>query len=436
MSTNNHSQPPAQGVRTGHPYLNAPHIQPESGSPTPQAGRGLGGGVSRRTFLVSLAGGLIALACSDTDDAASTATSELPSPTTDPPTSPATIAPAPTATPLPEASLEEKVAQMLMVGYRGTTTDNIDPTAEALAAGRLGNTVLFDHNVVGPGQLAALDAWLQDGRATPMLISVDQEGGRVARLRPDKGFPETVTALFLGNRNDLDLTYRYASGMAGAMAAAGINLNLAPVVDVNVSPSNPAIGLHERSFSADPDVVAQQALTFIQAHHDAGVLCTLKHFAGHGSSTADSHLGFVDVTTTWSEAELIPFQRVIEAGQADAIMTAHIFNANIDPTYPGTLSEATINGLLRTQLGYDGVVITDDMQMGAISQYFGFDRAIELAILAGSDIISVANTLTYDPNAAQRAFDAVMAAVARGIVTEERIDQSYRRILLLKARLA
>jgi beta-N-acetylhexosaminidase len=182
--------------------------------------------------------------------------------------------------------------------------------------------------------------------------------------------------------------------------------------------------------------VAQQALTFIRANHDAGVLCTLKHFAGHGSSTADSHLGFVDVTTTWSEAELIPFRRVIEAGQADAIMTAHIFNANIDPVYPGTLSEATINGLLRTQLGYDGVVITDDMQMGAISQYFGFDRAIELAVLAGSDIISVANTLTYDPNAAERAFDAVMTAVGRGSVTEERIDQSYRRILLLKARLA
>jgi beta-N-acetylhexosaminidase len=269
-----------------------------------------------------------------------------------------------------------------------------------------------------------------------MLISVDQEGGQVARLRPDKGFPETVSPLFLGNRNDLDLTYRYASGMAEAMAAAGINLNLAPVVDVNVNPSNPAIGLHERSFSADPEVVAQQALTFIQAHHDSGVLCTLKHFAGHGSSTADSHLGFVDVTTTWTESELIPFQRVIEAGQADAIMTAHIFNANIDPTYPGTLSEATINGLLRTQLGYDGVVITDDMQMGAISQYFGFDRAIELAIFAGSDIISVANTLSYDPNAAQRTFDAVMAAVARGSVTEDRIDQSYRRILLLKTRLA
>ena len=345
------------------------------------------------------------------------------------------MTPAPTATPAPQASLEEKVAQMLMVGFRGTAPSNMDTTAASITAGRLGNTVYFDHNVVSPGQLAALDAWIQEGRSPPMLISVDQEGGRVARLRPDKGFAETVTPLFLGNRNDLDLTYRYASGMAKAMAATGINLNLAPVVDVNVNPSNPAIGLHERSFSADPEVVAQQALTFIQAHHEAGVLCTLKHFAGHGSSTADSHLGFVDVTTTWSERELIPFQRVIEAGKADAVMTAHIFNANIDPVYPGTLSEATINGLLRTQLGYDGVVITDDMQMGAISQYFGFGQAIELAILAGSDIISVANTLTYDHNAAQRTFDAVMAAVARGGVSEERINQSYQRILKLKSRL-
>ena len=325
---------------------------------------------------------------------------------------------------------------MIMVGFRGTQPDNVDAFAAVLTAGHIGNTVLFDHNVVGPGQLANLDAWLQDGRTTPMLIAVDQEGGYVARLRPDKGFPETVSAQYLGSRNDLDLTYRYAASMARAMADAGINLNLAPVLDVNVNPQNPAIARYERSFSADPEVVAEQALTFIQAHHDNGVLCTLKHFAGHGSSTADSHLGFVNVTDTWSERELIPFQRVVEAGQADAVMTAHIFNARIDPEYPGTLSHATVTGLLREQLGYDGVVLTDDMQMGAISQYFGFDQAIELAILAGADIISVANSLIYDANAAQRTFDAVMGSITTGHVTEERIDQSYRRIMALKSRLA
>ena len=396
--------------------------------------RGPGGGVTRRSFLAAIAGGVAAIACSDSPDEPPTATAKPLAPTAIPPSPTSTAVPTPTPTPAPQASLEEKIAQMIMVGFQGTEPANIDSFVHQLAAGRIGNTVLFDHNVVGPGQLAALDAWLQDGRTTPMLISIDQEGGYVARLRPDKGFPETVSAQYLGARNSTDLTYQYAASMAKAMQEAGINLNLAPVVDLNVNPQNPAIGHYQRSFSADPDVVTGHALAFIRAHHDHGVLCTLKHFAGHGSSAADSHLGFVDVTDTWTERELIPFQRVIEVGEADAVMTAHIFNANVDPTYPGTLSHATITGLLRERLGYGGVVITDDMQMGAISQYFGFDQAIELAILAGADIISIANALTYDPNAAQRTFDAFMAGVTSGRITEDRIDQSYRRIIAIKAR--
>jgi beta-N-acetylhexosaminidase len=328
------------------------------------------------------------------------------------------------------------VAQMLMVGFSGQDANTADGTVAAISSGRLGNTVLFDRNIVSPPQLKALDDALQGLAPGPMLISTDEEGGYVARLRPENGFPPTVSAEYLGNQNDLNLTYRYAASMAGALRDSGINLNLAPDVDVNVNPSNPVIGQYERSFSADPEVVAQQALTFIRAHHDAGILCTLKHFAGHGSSTADSHLGIVDVTNTWTEKELIPFQRVIDAGQADAIMTAHIFNGNIDSEYPGTLSKPTITGLLREKMGYDGVVITDDMQMGAIRQYFGFERAVELAIVAGADIIAIANTLAYDPGEADAAFNAVMAALSKGSVSEARIEQSYTRIQRLKSRIA
>jgi beta-N-acetylhexosaminidase len=295
--------------------------------------------------------------------------------------------------------------------------------------------VLFDRNVVSPEQLAIFTADVSKLPASPPLISMDQEGGYVARLRPDKGFPETVTALYLG-QHDLAVTRQYGNTIASTLKAAGINLNLAPVVDVNVNPASPAIGYYERSFSSDPEEVAEHALEFIRAHHDHGVLTTLKHFAGHGSATTDSHLGITDVSETWSPDELIPFQRIIDAGEADAIMTAHLVNNQLDPEYPGTLSRPTITGLLRDQMGFDGVVITDDMQMGAIRQYYGYEHALQLAILAGADILAIANMLEYDPTLPQRTFDAVLAAVQAGTITEERIDQSYQRIMNLKARLA
>jgi beta-N-acetylhexosaminidase len=323
---------------------------------------------------------------------------------------------------------------MIMVGYEGTTLADLDATAAALRAGKLANLVLFDRNVVSPSQLTSFTSDVSRLTTSRPLIAIDQEGGYVARLRPDKGFPETVTALFLGN-NDISVTRDYGTSIARTLRSAGVNLNLAPVVDVNVNPESPAIGYWERSFSGDPEAVAEHALAFIRAHHEQGVLTTLKHFAGHGSATADSHLGITDVTATWSRDELIPFRRVIEAGEADAVMTAHLVNAQIDPAYPGTLSTPTITGILREELGFDGVVVTDDMQMGAIREAYGYDHAIELAILAGADIIAVANMLVYGPALAVNTFDVIMAAVRSGTVPEARIDQSYRRIMSLKARL-
>lgn len=223
--------------------------------------------------------------------------------------------------------------------------------------------------------------------------------------------------------------------MAQVLASVGVNLNLAPVVDLNVNPDNPVIGALGRSFSADPAVVTRQALAFIDAMHADGILCTLKHFPGHGSSTADSHLGFVDVTNTWSPTELEPFRNIINAGKSDAIMTAHIFNARLDPDYPATLSHATITGILRNQLGYDGVVLTDDMQMGAIANYYGFEQAIELAINAGADIISIASTTISGGDAGGRAFAAIADAVAAGRIPAARIDESSARIQRLKQRI-
>ncbi len=346
----------------------------------------------------------------------------------------------------PPVDLDVKIGQMILAGFRGYTLKEKNPIVADLQDRDLGGVVLFDYdvatqkykrNIESPEQLAALDEALQAATPVPpLLISVDQEGGRINRLKPAYGFPPSYSQQYLGTLNDRQFTHECAEITAHTLQSAGINLNLAPVVDLNINPDNPIIGHYERSFSADPDIVTTHSLEVIAAHHEAGVLTTLKHFPGHGSSTGDSHQGFVDVTDTWSEIELEPFRNIIKAGVCDVVMTAHIFNAHLDPDYPATLSKPTITGILRDQLRWNGVVITDDMGMGAITQYFGFETAIELAIKAGADILAYANNSSvFDPTIPARAFQVIKGLAESGVIKESRIDQSYRRIMRLKERL-
>jgi beta-N-acetylhexosaminidase len=346
----------------------------------------------------------------------------------------------------PAADLDVKIGQMILAGFRDDTLKDKNPIVADLHERYLGGVVLFDYdvawqkykrNIRSPEQLQELDADLLDTTPVPpLLISVDQEGGRINRLKPAYGFPPSYSQQYLGMLNDLEFTYDCAETTAQTLRSAHINLNLAPVVDLNINPSNPIIGKYERSFSADPDIVTAHSLEVIKAHHAHGVRTTLKHFPGHGSSTGDSHQGFVDVTDTWSEVELEPFGNIIQSGMCDVVMTAHIFNEHLDPDYPATLSEPTITGILRQQLGWDGVVITDDMGMGAITQYFGFETAIELALKAGADILAYANNSSvFDSTIPARAFEVIKGLVESGVIKEERIDQSYRRIMRLKSQI-
>ena len=196
---------------------------------------------------------------------------------------------------------------MLLVGFRGLAVDQMHPIVADIRDRHLGGVVLFDfdapswsdvRNVESPEQVRALVASLQSFATVPLLVAVDQEGGKVARLDERHGFPPTVSHRFLGEQDNLALTRESAAALAKTLAAVGITLNLAPVVDVNVNPNNPVIGKLDRSFSSDPAVVARHAQAFIEAHHAQGVLCCPKHFPGHGSSTAHSHRGLVDVTDT------------------------------------------------------------------------------------------------------------------------------------------
>jgi beta-N-acetylhexosaminidase len=358
----------------------------------------------------------------------------------------------PSPLPGPSASsvdLRTRIGQMLLVGFRGTTAATAASVLEDIQQRALGGVVLFSfdqptgspvRNIESPSQLAALTAALQAtsldaGAGLPLVISVDEEGGQVARLDPAHGFPATESAAELGARDDPAYTQAAAARMAETLAAAGINLNLAPVVDLDVNPDNPIIGALDRSFSADPDTVIAQASAFVMGHHERQILATLKHFPGHGSSTGDTHLGVVDVTDTWLEVELQPFGTLITNGLADAVLTAHVFNAGLDPDHPATLSHATITGILRDRLGFDAVVLSDDMQMGAIRDAYGYPDAVRLAINAGVDILTIANQQVFEEGIVASTIELVAGMVERGEITEARIDESWRRIQAFKARL-
>jgi len=347
---------------------------------------------------------------------------------------------------LSDMSLEIKIGQMLMVGFRGLTiTNHYDPVVQDIRDRHIGGVILFDQdvpqkqpvrNIQSPSQVRSLVTALQAYAEIPLLIGIDYEGGVINRLKAQYGFPHTVSHQYLGSQNNPQLTHQYASQMAKALAAMGVNLNFAPVVDLNVNPHNPIIGKRERSFSADPTIVSNQAFEFINAHHQQGVLCTLKHFPGHGSSTQDSHLGLVDVTDSWSEPELIPYKKLIPTGQVDAIMTGHLFNKHLDPIYPATLSKKILTELLRQELNYNGVVFSDDIQMKAIAHHYGLKTAVQKAIEAGVDIILIGNNVdVFVEDIATQVTTIIKQLVQTGTISPARIDESYQRIQLLKSKI-
>jgi beta-N-acetylhexosaminidase len=392
--------------------------------------------VTRRRFLTAIGGGLAAAilaACGIGRSAQPTPSSSA----------------APTGTPQPEPSstsepsLRDRIGQMLLVGFRGLTVEEAGEIVSDIGDRNLGGILLFDtdqptdsavRNVESPAQLTALIGGLQALARTPLMVAIDEEGGLVARLDERHGFPPTISAADLGARGDVPFTRQAGQQIAETLDSVGVTLNLAPVVDLNVNPTNPIIGSLGRSFSADPAVVTAQAEAFIEGHRAVGVRTTLKHFPGHGSSTGDTHLGVVDVTDTWSPIELEPFANIVRDGLADAVLTAHVFNATLDPEHPATLSQPTITGILRHQLGWDGVVISDDMQMGAIRDAYGYADAVRLAILAGVDVLTIAQQQVYEPGIVQTTIDLIEGLVRDGSLSEARIDESYARIQALKQR--
>ncbi len=342
-----------------------------------------------------------------------------------------------------KSNLDDQIGQMLMVGFRGTEFGLNSWVVEAIREENTGGVVLFDYdiqtgrykrNIESKDQLKKLTFKLQKFAGGNLFIAVDQEGGEVVRLKPEYGFGETVSAERLGEINDPEFTYEKAFELAGELRECGINMNLAPVVDLNVNPESPAIGKLERSFSADPDKAAVHSGEFIKACHKNKVLCVLKHYPGHGSAKADSHKGFTDVTDTWSKEELVPYRRLTDKGLADAVMTAHVFNGRVDENYPSTLSKETID-ILRDEMGFEGVIISDDMQMGAIRENYTLNEAVIRAVNADVDMLLFGNNLVYEKDIVRKVKSIIRQAVTEGKISVEEINDSVERIQRLKRKL-
>lgn len=341
-----------------------------------------------------------------------------------------------------DVGLKDKIAQMLLVGFRGTELTNDNPIYHAVKTLHIGGVILFDYdvpsksrprNIQSSAQLTKLIAGLQQLSPAPLWVAIDEEGGKVSRLKSTYGFPHTVSAKFQGMKDDTAITAFYAAQTAATLAALGVNLNFAPCVDIDVNPDCPIIGKLERSFSIDPDKVVKHAGIWIAEHTKQSVLTCPKHFPGHGSATHDTHAGSVDVTATWQEAELIPYRKLIADNAVRLIMTSHVFNAHLDTTYPATFSKAILTGLLREQLGFTGIILSDDLAMGAIARHYPLEEALEKAINAGVDVLCLSNNGdAYDPHIADKALNIIYRLVRTGKITPQRIDQSYQRILRIK----
>ncbi len=341
--------------------------------------------------------------------------------------------------------LEQKIGQMLMVGFYGTTASPNSPICKDIKKYNIGSVILFDYNpadkskpknISSKAQVIKLTKQLQacsnDGK---LLIAVDQEGGKVQRLKSKyPGFYGKFPKASDVARMDQAQIYNTYKKMSKELKSSGINYDLAPVVDLDINKKNHVIHGLGRSFGKDPKTVAKYARQFIDAMHHYGVLTSLKHFPGHGSSVGDTHKGFVDVTNLWQKKELEPYRLLKD--DADTVMVAHVFNRKIDPKYPASLSYKTITGKLRHELGYKGVVITDDLQMGAISKKYTIKKTLELAIKAGNDILLIGNQLGVTRAlSTKKIIGDIANMVDKGDIKHETIEDSYYRIQKLKQKL-
>ncbi|MDE3117455.1 MAG: beta-N-acetylhexosaminidase [Nitrospirota bacterium] len=324
-------------------------------------------------------------------------------------------------------SLREQIGQLFMLGFMGTSVT--PELADFIATYKPGGVILFKRNLESVAQIVQLTNDLQKlSPHSPLLISIDQEGGRVSRL--PAGFTIFPPCASLGTCGSYDLAYAAASVTATELHAVGINMNMAPVLDVHTNPANPIIG--DRAFGSDPALVSDLGEATFKGLQDNKVVACGKHFPGHGDTIADSHkeLPLVNGSRERLEAiELPPFHHAFQRGLA-SLMTAHVLYPALDDRYPATLSPTILTGLLRGQMGFDGLVLTDDMEMQAIMDHYGIGDASVRAFQAGADVVLICKEQALQV----AALEAFTKAVEDGTIPQARVEASLRRVALVKQR--
>ncbi len=341
-----------------------------------------------------------------------------------------------------DPALTAQLGQLLLVGFHGTEAEGNAELRHLVCDVKVGGVILYERDVAtrGPRNISSpeqvhrltqdLRALAQSCAGSVPLIAADNEGGSVMRLNARAGYPPALGHGELGAEDDVALTELEARRIGTTLREAGIDWNLAPVVDVGVNPFNTVVVQSGRTFSQSPERVTAHARAYVRGMHAAGILTVLKHFPGHGSSFEDSHSTFVDITDTADpEAELLPYRTLIVEGLADAVMTAHVLNRNLDPDYPATLSRLTITGGLREGLGFKGLVVSDDLLMEGIVSRYGIEEAAVLALQAGVDLLLLShNTLAQDRSATDRVIAAIVRALQEGRLSPEMVETALMRV--------
>jgi beta-N-acetylhexosaminidase len=330
-------------------------------------------------------------------------------------------------------TIPELTGQMLMSGFEGTT---LNPETEDLIRNHhVGGLILFSRNYENLEQLHTLIRDLQDVAASsstglPLLMSVDQEGGRVARLT--EPFTKYPPLCCVGNSQSEDLAFRFGQALATELVDVGINMDYAPVLDVHTNPDNPIIG--DRAIASDPETVSRLANSFIKGFRDKGMIPVGKHFPGHGDTHLDSHLDLPTVkrdAATLEAVELVPFRDTIAQG-LEVIMTAHVIYTAWDAKNPATFSKTILQNILRKQLGFQGVIMSDDLEMKAVENYFPIEEFPRMGIESGLDMFMICNNVEK----MRTLHKQLIHDVDSGIIPVEPIQQSVERILRLKKNLA
>ncbi|WP_419776882.1 glycoside hydrolase family 3 N-terminal domain-containing protein [Malaciobacter marinus] len=335
---------------------------------------------------------------------------------------------------LDENLVKKQIAKMLIVGFDKAKIDNSSQIVKDIKKYQLGGVILFDKNlqdksksknIISFEQVKKLTQSLQNLVDYELIISIDQEGGKVQRLKKEYGFIETLSANDISKLSLNKVRQEYKS-LALQLSELGINLNFAPVVDLAINPNNKVITKLNRAYSTNVNEVVKYAKILIQEQEKNKVTSVLKHFPGHGSSLEDSHNGFVDITNSWNKIELEPYKKLIKQNSVDMIMTAHVFNKNLDENYPATLSYKVNTKLLRKKLGFQGIIISDDLQMKAISKHYSLNEVVRLTINSGVNILLFGNQLAKYKTT--DIINTIYEEVEKGNIAYEKIIQSNKKI--------